>query len=408
MDKLTIGVYLNEEYKPNIGGGYSYYQRMLEKIDVHNFDDTIEVCFISKNKIDSNLFQKNILQIPYLEIEKKVWSFIYKVLYRLSSFKIVKGFKWNKLILDKVNLLKSKLTNEFLSNNKIDLIYYLTPELYHPFNYPFIATHWDLGHKSMFAFPEVSMKNVFEKREIYHRKTLQKAFAIFVESEQSKKELIHFERINKDRIFNLPLFPGKVVDLKVDDSLQKTILENWKIENNKFYFYPAQFWAHKNHYGLILAFKKVVKIYPDLKLVLSGSDKGNLKYIKDVVSKNNLNDKVIFTGFVADEEIFTFYKNAISLIMPTYLGPTNMPLLEAYYLGCKVLCSDLTGHKEQMKENAIYFNPKDENDISKKMIESINSKNEIIIDEKLIDSGFILNNHFKELYNIRKTFGYEY
>ena len=260
----------------------------------------------------------------------------------------------------------------------------------------------------MYAFPEVSMKGIFDKREQYHRKKLQKAFAIFVESEQSRKELVHYERINEDRIFNVPLFPGKVTSLTVNDEEQKSIIEKWNLKKNEFYFYPAQFWAHKNHFGLILAFKKVSSIYPDLKLVLSGSDKGNLNYIKTIVAQNNLTDKVVFTGFVSDEEIFTFYKNAISLVMPTYLGPTNMPLLEAYALGCTVLCSNLVGHREQMKEKAIYFNPKDENDIAEKMIESINLKREKVIQNEVVDTASVLNDHFMQLYNIRKTFGYEY
>ena len=407
MEKLRIGVYVNDGIKPLVGGGYSYYQQLINKINQYEFDDKIEIYFISNNHIDSNLFKKKTLQIPYSKFKNEGWTFKNRFLNKLFSLSFLRPFQIYIKFQNKIDKQISNAISDFLKLNKIDLVYYLAPNLY-PLNYPFIATHWDLGHKTMFAFPEVSMKKKFEKREFYHRTTLQNAFAIFVESEQSKKELIHYERINEERIFVLPLFPGKVIELNIGYEEQRNILMKWKLTKGEFYFYPAQFWAHKNHYGLILAFKKVSSIYPDLKLVLSGSDKGNLDYIKNIVAQNNLTDKIVFTGFVSDEEIFTFYKNTISLVMPTYLGPTNMPLLEAYALRCKVLCSDLVGHREQMKETAIYFNPKDENDISEKMIESINMKKENVIQKEDVNTASVLNNHFMQLYNIRKTFGYEY
>jgi glycosyltransferase involved in cell wall biosynthesis len=407
MNKLRIGVYVNDEFKPVIGGGYSYYQQLINKINQYEFDKEIEIYFISNNHMDSTLFKKKILQIPYSKFKNEGWTFKNRFLNKLFSLSFLRPFEIYIKFQNKIDKQITNAVSDFLKLNKIDLVYYLTPNLY-PLNYPFITTHWDLGHKTMFAFPEVSMKKKFEKREIYHRSTLQKAFAIFVESEQSRKELIYYEKINEDRIFNVPLFPGKVTSLTVNDEEQKSIIEKWNLKKNGFYFYPAQFWAHKNHFGLIIAFKKVSMIYPDFKLVLSGSDKGNLNYIKTIVEQNNLTDKVVFTGFVSDEEIFTFYKNAISLVMPTYLGPTNMPLLEAYALGCKVLCSDLVGHREQMKEKAIYFDPKDVNDISEKMIESINMKRKNVIQSEVVDTASLLNNHFMQLYNIRKTFGYEY
>ena len=259
----------------------------------------------------------------------------------------------------------------------------------------------------MFAFPEVALNNKFEKRENYHRITLNKAFAIFVESEQSKKELIKFERINKNRIFEVPLFPGKVVELEINKSEQDIILKKWNISKNQFYFYPAQFWAHKNHFVLIMAFKKVLNQNPSLKLILSGSDKGNLNYIKSIVNENKLQNNVIFTGFVGESDIYTFYKNAIALVMPTYLGPTNMPLLEANQLGCKVLCTNLKGHKEQMNDNSTYFDASNFDDIAEKMIEVIESKAQPILKQNEATCE-ILNSHFLSIFNFRKTFGYEF
>lgn len=402
MNKLRIGVYIETGFNAKIGGAFSYSERLIEMIDLYNFDEKIEIIFIAKNKIDVTFYKKEVLRIPIEEIEKKNWRFKQKIVFKIASSIFLKHFLFHQRLIEKRDKNNSLDITNFLLKNKIDLIYYLTPNL-KPFNFPFIATHWDLGYKSMWVYQEVFSNTRFESREYYHRVTLQKAFAVFVESEQSKKELIHYERINPQRIFIVPLFPGKVVEMDVNIEDQKTILNKWKVDKNKFYFYPAQFWAHKNQFGLVMAFKKVNQQYPEFKLVLSGHNHGTMDYIKKIVKEEQLDENVIFTEFVSNEEIFTFYKNAIALVMPTLLGPTNMPLLEAHYLGCPVLCSNLDGHKEQMKERAIYFDPLDHNDIANKMINIVDMPKIKIVKDNF-DIPILLNNHFLKIYNARKTF----
>lgn len=405
MDNLRIAVFLYENFDPKAGGRFSYYQRLVEKIDNYTFDKQIEICFVVKRIIGTENFKKQIIQFPCDEIEKVNWTFKIKLFIKILPF--LKFFKIHKKIKNEIEASIALSRVDFLKKAKIDLIYYITPDFY-PINYPFIATHWDLGHKSAFSFPEVSCNNKFINREYYHRITLQKAFAIFTESEQSRKELEIYESINKERIFVVPMFAGKVIEMDVDVDTQENILNKWNVLKKEFYFYPAQFWAHKNHFCLIYAFQIVLEKYPNFKLLLSGSDKGNLEYIKELVKFKKIEKNVIFTDIVTDEEIYTFYKNTIALVMPTYIGPTNMPLLEAQYLGCPVLCSDLDGHKEQMKNNAIYFDPKNYFELAMKMEEIIYQKfyNKQFLEE--LNIAKLLNKHFLALYNIRKTYGFNF
>ena len=44
--------------------------------------------------------------------------------------------------------------------------------------------------------------------------------------------------------------------------------------------------------------------------------------------------------------------------MPTFFGPTNIPLLEAWALGCPVLTSDIPGVREQMGDAALLVDPR--------------------------------------------------
>lgn len=84
-----------------------------------------------------------------------------------------------------------------------------------------------------------------------------------------------------------------------------------------------------------------------------------MDYIKKQAAELNVKEQIIFVGFVPSEDIYTFYKNTLSLVMPTFLGPTNMPIVEALYLGCPIICTDMEGHREIAQEAALYVQPTD-------------------------------------------------
>ena len=44
--------------------------------------------------------------------------------------------------------------------------------------------------------------------------------------------------------------------------------------------------------------------------------------------------------------------------MPTFFGPTNIPILEAWALGCPVLTSDIRGIREQVADAALLADPR--------------------------------------------------
>lgn len=404
-NKLRIGVLL-ENYKKEIGGAHSYYNTLIEGIADYSFDESLEFVFVCiGSTIDPFAPSKS-----YLFDIEKIMKRKHPFLYLINAICWLKGISYLPLAI-KIQESYTKQFNEEirkkLIEHQIDIFYALTP-YYNDLDYPTVVTHWDIGHKSTFAFPEVTFDGEYESREAFYKKYLQKAFAIICESEAGKKELCLLKNINPERMFVVPMFPGGIINLDVSQSEQECLLEKFSVSKNEFFMYPAQFWAHKNHYNLVLAFKRFSQKYPSVKLLLPGSDKGNLKYIKEVVKQLGLEDRVIFAGFVSNEELYAFYKNAIALVMPTMLGPTNMPLLEAQALGCKVICSDFPGHRESLGEQVIYIDPTDAEVIALSMENSYLNRNNDTADSneiKTIEQALKqVNSIFNKLKVIRKTF----
>ncbi|MEI6218371.1 MAG: glycosyltransferase family 1 protein, partial [bacterium] len=132
----------------------------------------------------------------------------------------------------------------------------------------------------------------------------------------------------------------------------------------KFIFYPAQFWEHKNHKGLIEAVIILKNSISDLKLVLAGSERNSYEKAVELVHNHNLANDVIFLGYVPDEDIPELYRRARALVMPTYYGPTNIPPIEAFAVGCPVAISGIYGIPEQVGDAALLFNPESSAEIA--------------------------------------------
>ena len=52
------------------------------------------------------------------------------------------------------------------------------------------------------------------------------------------------------------------------------------------------------------------------------------------------------------------YAEAVALVMPTFFGPTNIPILEAWAFGCPVLTSDIRGVREQVQDAGVLVDPR--------------------------------------------------
>jgi glycosyltransferase involved in cell wall biosynthesis len=122
-----------------------------------------------------------------------------------------------------------------------------------------------------------------------------------------------------------------------------------------YVFYPAQFWAHKNHRYIVAALNEMRKRYGWCpQAVFCGGDRGTLQATLEYAQTLGVRDKIIYCGFVPSADIPYLYTGALALVMPTYFGPTNIPPVEAASLGVPVCYSDLPSFREQMADRASY------------------------------------------------------
>ncbi|MFT4061923.1 MAG: glycosyltransferase family 1 protein [Edaphocola sp.] len=420
MNKLKVGIFIDQSLVPTYGGSFSYFYTLVREMQDFEFHEAIEIVNILVGKstnippfltletitVDTDLTSQNLGHIA-----QKIRS-IYALLRKNIAIRyLAKALKSRNIIAAKSS---REIIAEKLIAEGVDVLLYLTPQVYLP-NYPYAVVNWDLGHKSTYAFPELTMNGSYEIRENSIKENLNRALMILCESDAGADEIRKYYNIGEHKIRVFPIFGSSA--LMKQTAVKNNALEKLKLKKDQFFLYPAQFWTLKNHYHLLIAFKAFQTQYPDVKLVLCGSDQGNLPYIKGVISELHLEHSVITPGFVEDEVLITFYENAIALVFPTFLGPTNMPLIEAAYLKCPVLCSDLAGHREILGDNALYFSPTNHDELTQALLtiftdEALRNRLKDDAYQHIKNSKFnigaalqALNLHLLELRAIRKTWG---
>jgi glycosyltransferase involved in cell wall biosynthesis len=78
----------------------------------------------------------------------------------------------------------------------------------------------------------------------------------------------------------------------------------------------------------------------------------------DMAAQCGVSAQVHVPGYVSDDELAALYAGATALVIPTFFGPTNIPVIEAWAHGCPVLTSDIPGIREQVGNAAILVEPR--------------------------------------------------
>ena len=379
--KLNIAIFI--VFSLESGGGFQYefmVLNILKNLTEKN-NEIFNINYYSNNRRVQEDYKELNIDIKIIN-ENQLQKYHRLVLSNLFFYKL----------LEKVGLRFSKIENKLHADN-VDLVYFLYPSILTQslVNIPYIFTLWDVGHLQNMEFPEVSYDKKFELRESLYTKSLKKSFKITVDSIFGKKYIVNKYNLDDERVEVLKFLPNIRIN-EVEEYV--SIKDKYKLKND-YIFYPAQFWAHKNHLYILKAIKILrEEKHMDIDVIFSGSNKGNLEYILNKAKEFKINDLIHFIGFVPNEEIPFLYKQSLALVMPTYLGPTNIPPLEAFAYKTVVCYSDIAFFREQVEDAAFFMDLKNPNSLVEHILTIRNDKK--TVEEKKEKGAQILQAWNKE------------
>lgn len=166
----------------------------------------------------------------------------------------------------------------------------------------------------------------------------------------------------------------------INASSKKTMYK--PMQNKKYIIYVGRAAVHKNLRNLVESFRLLQLDHPKLNLVLVGGDR-NYQELKDYVAKRNILN-IHFTGFVSDHELNWLYSKALAYVFPSLSEGFGLPGLEAIAHSAPVISSNASCLPEIYGDAALYFNPRDPEDIALKIERVLNDKE---YRKQLIENG---------------------
>lgn len=280
----------------------------------------------------------------------------------------------------KIKLVSINIKNSSISRNNWFLFglpkvaKYLHPDIIHLsfplpfirslFSCPVMTTVHDLYPYECpenFGFPQVLFNRFFLKQCI----TNSDGFSCVSQITQEKLNY-YFPNIKKSKKFQVNY---NYVDFS---QIKPQVPQNINIEKIPFILSVAQHRKNKNLDLLIDSYSSLIKaekLKSNTKLIIVGSPGPETENLYKQINQLSLQDQVLIISSLSDEELCWLYKNCELFAIPSSTEGFCLPLAEALYLSCKVVCSDIPIFKEIAASNCNYF--KLEGDIVENISEAI-------------------------------------
>lgn len=314
----------------------------------------------------------------------------------IDNVKVEKINKYVKPSYKKLGGLVRLLWTQFLLPFKVrkDEI------IYHPFQYlslfsrkkqiitihDFIPLH----------FPEVA-KHQNRYYKFMMPLLLKKAYKIIAISENTKKDILKFYKVDERKIEVIPNgYDKELFNIK---NVKDKVLEKYNID----YDYMIMVGASYPHKNLELALEAMVNLNSACKLVVVGKDSQYILKLKELAKKLNIEGKIKFIGYVPDEDLPTLYNKSKAFVYTTLYEGFGLPILEA--MGCQtvVLTSDNSSLPEVYGDAALVFENNNAKDLQKKMELILNNESlreELIKKSKENVKRFSWKNTSKKIYEV--------
>jgi glycosyltransferase involved in cell wall biosynthesis len=256
-----------------------------------------------------------------------------------------------------------------LKKTHLDLIHYTN------FNSPIFFTKLKsvvtIHDLTLWFFPGRKQKGAL-KQMLYRvviRQACRNASHIIAITEATKQDIVRLLKIDPAKITVV----YEAASERYHQLIQPANLEQIKRKFNitkPYFIYTGQWRAHKNVIRLIRAFALIRRRYQlDHQLVLVGRVDSVYPQVMATIKELGLQDDVVLTGYVADDELPYLYNGADCFVFPSLYEGFGLPPLEAMACGTPVVSSNVSCMPEVLGDAAVYFNPLDVEEMAKVMAE---------------------------------------
>ncbi|MBX4205827.1 glycosyltransferase family 4 protein [Candidatus Microgenomates bacterium] len=291
----------------------------------------------------------------------------YVVLLRKKYFdKLILPKNFKKILVDfrHYSFREQVILPKIILSEKPDLTHFVHFNVPVWFKGKFVVTIHDLLMHRQKGLSATTLNPAFYYlKRMGYKKVFEKAVKdskrIIVPSNFVKDDIVNTYHINPQKIAMTYL--GVDVPLVKEKDVNE-VLEKFKLKEKDYFLYVGSAYPHKN-------LKRAMEASDASKTTLAISCARNvfLDRLEKDIQKTHTQNYVKILGFVPDEDLAILYKKSLGFVYPSIMEGFGLQGLEAMANETLLLASEIPVFKEIYKDNAIYFNPFDFSDISRKM-----------------------------------------
>jgi glycosyltransferase involved in cell wall biosynthesis len=220
---------------------------------------------------------------------------------------------------------------------------------------PSVVTFHDM---TFFLFPgqHELYKGIFFRTNI--PLSARSASAIIADSESTRQDILRLLKLEPSRVVAIPLGVSSDFRLIDDRTAIQAIRQKYHLPE-RIVLYVGVLEPRKNLPTLVRAFRSSVDRGVVHSLVLAGRRGWMYAELFQAVEDLGLRERVIFLGYVPDEDLPLLYNAADLFVYPSLYEGFGLPVLEAMACGVPVITSNVSSMPEITGDTGILVNPHD-------------------------------------------------
>jgi glycosyltransferase involved in cell wall biosynthesis len=190
------------------------------------------------------------------------------------------------------------------------------------------------------------------------------ADAIVTVSDYSRQGILNRFKIAPERVFVVGEASDPIFRMLADPQPSPHLASLGVTGRDRIISYVGGFSPHKNLETLLAAFAKLAAqaAFSDIRLVMVGEYEREVFHsyfhtIKKQVEDLGLVDRVIFTGYLPDEELVVLLNVATVLVLPSLMEGFGLPAIEAAACGCPVIATTASPLPALLGAGGLYVDP---------------------------------------------------
>jgi len=208
-------------------------------------------------------------------------------------------------------------------------------------------------------YPEFFSRMQIFGRSSRTRLALKNTDHLVLSSEDAKKDLEKFFKVRKGLTIHIYHFVSIMEDLAQTEI--ETLKKKYTLPD-RYFLVSNQFHPHKNHRVLLQALARLKEEDVPLHMAFTGklpsaSDSPYMAELHSIIEENQLQDRISILGVISRADQLQLMRHSQAVLQPSLFEGWSTVIEDARSLQVPVVASSLEVNQEQLRDNALYFDP---------------------------------------------------